>query len=95
MENMRVVVQEISPVPSAHSSLWETGRASEQQLPTFDELRSDDRIQIEVQRKLYQYDQMSRTDLKGKNSERIIQELGHYRPGYQRIKKIIMWPQDQ
>ena len=55
--------QEISPVPSAHSSLREPKGASEQQLPTFDELRSDDRIQIELQRKLHQSDQMSRMDL--------------------------------
>ena len=31
---------------------------------------------------------MSRMDLKIKNS-------GSYRPGYQRVKEIIMWPQDQ
>ena len=86
-------VREISPVPSAHSSLREPRGASDQHLPTFDELRSDDRIQMEVQRKLHQYDQMSRMDLKGKNSEHF--KSGRYRPGYQRVKKIIMWPQDQ
>ena len=46
-----------------------------------------------MQRKLHVYDQLSRIDLKGKNSEYI--KSGRYRPGYQRVKKIIMWPQHQ
>ena len=82
----------ISPVPSAHRSLREPRGASAQHLPTFEELRSDDWIQIEVQRKLHQYDQMSMMDLKGKNYEHL--KSGRYKPGFQRVKKIIMWPQD-
>ena len=91
MEKNEGWAREISPVPSAHSSLREPRCASDQYFPTFDELRSDDWIQTEVQRKLHQYVQMSRMDLKkSKNSEHV--KSGHYRPGFQRVKKLLCGP---
>ena len=53
MEKNEGRAREISPVLSTHSSLREPRCASEQHLPTFDELRSDEWIQVKVQRKLH------------------------------------------
>ena len=55
-------------MPSAHSSLRIHKGDSDHKLPTFDELRSDDKIQAEVQCRLHQYDHTSRLEAKGKTA---------------------------
>ena len=44
---------------------------------------------MEVQRKLHQYDQMSRMDLKGKNYVHV--KSGRYRPGAGFTKGLRLW----
>ena len=80
----------ISPVPSAHRSL-RILEDSEVRLPTFEEIKSDDRIQGEIQRKLHQYDNMARQD-KGKSTD--VFKSGHFRPGVHKVKRVVNWPQD-
>ena len=80
----------ISPVPSAHSSIRRLDD-SEVRLPTFEELKSDDRIQGEIQRKLHQYDNMARLD-KGKSTD--VFKSGRFRPGVHKVRRIVSWPQD-
>ena len=74
----------ISPVPSAHSSLRRLDD-SEARLPTFEELKSDDRIQGKIQRKLHQYDNMARQD-KGKSTD--VFKSGRFRLGVHKVHKV-------
>ena len=85
-------LRELSPVLSAHSSLRIHKGDSDHKLPTFDELRSDDRIQAEVQRRLHQYDHTSRLETKGKAVDAL--KSGRFRPGVHKVKKFVNWPQD-
>ena len=85
-------LRELSPVPSAHSSLRIQKGDSDPKLPTFDELRSDDKIQAEVQRRLHQYDHTSRLEAKGKAVDAL--KSGRFRPGVHKVKKFVNWPQD-
>ena len=85
-------LRELSPVPSAHSSLRIQKGDSDPKLPTFDELRSDDKIQAEVQRRLHQYDHTSRLEAKGKAADAL--KSGRFRPGVHKVKKFVNWPQD-
>ena len=64
---------------------------NEVRLPTFEELKSDDRIQGEIQRKLHQYNNMARQD-KGKSTD--VFESGHFGPGVHKVKHLVNWPQD-
>ena len=57
-------IRDLSPVPSAHSSVRMNPK-----LPSFEELKSDDKIQMELQKRLHQYDYMTRNEAKGKNSD--------------------------
>ena len=83
-------VRAISPVPSAHSSLRKLDD-SEVRLPTFEELKSDDRIQGKIQQRLHQYDNMARQD-KGKSTN--VFKSGRFRSGVHKVKHIVGWPQD-
>ena len=51
----------------------------------FEELKSGDKIQMDAQRRLRQYDQLSKLDTKGKNSEPF--KSGRYKPGVQKVKQ--------
>ena len=73
-----------------HSSLRRLDD-SEARLPTFEELKSHDRIQGEIQCKLHQYDNMARQD-KGKSTD--VFQPGHFRPGVHKVKRKVNWPQD-
>ena len=85
-------LRELSPVPSAHSSLRIQKGDSDPKLMTFDELRSDDKIQAEVQHRLHQYDHTSRLEAKGKAVDAL--KSGRFRPGVHKVKKFVNWPQD-
>ena len=82
-------LRDMSPVPSAHSSVRIPG---DQKLPTFDELRSDDRIQMEVQKRLHNYDHMTRAEAKGKVTDAF--KSGRYRQGVYKVRHVVSWPQD-
>ena len=79
-------------MPAAHSSLIIHKGDSDHKLPTFDELRSDDKIQAEVQCRLHQYEHTSRLETKGKPVDAL--KSGHFRPGVHKVKKYVNWPQD-
>ena len=87
-QEARADVRDVSPIPSAHSSV----RDSNHLLPSFEELRSDEKIQAEVQRRLHQYDNVSRLESRGKVHDFL--KSGRYRQGVHRVKKIVHWPQD-
>ena len=80
----------ISLKPSAHSLIRRLDD-SEVRLPTFEELKSDDRIQGEIQRKLHQYDNIARQD-KGKSTD--VFKSGCFRPVVHKVRRIVNWPQD-
>ena len=44
----RSLIRDLSPVPSVHSSV-----RVDPKLPSFEELKSDDKIQMELQKRLY------------------------------------------
>ena len=84
----------LPPVKAAHSShLMEEG--GNKQLPTFEELKSDGRIQAEVAKRLQQYDHLSRTEqgFDGKSTDAIVKS-GRYRAGIHKVCRTISWPQD-
>ena len=85
-------LRELLPVPSSHSSLRIHKGDSDHKLLTFEELRSDDKLQTEVQRRLHQYDHASRLEIKGKAVEALMS--GRFRPGVHKVKKFVNWPQD-
>ena len=62
------------------------------QLPSFEDLKSDSRIQAEVERRLQDYQQTSRTETAGKPVQSL--KSGRYRAGFAKICKHINWPQD-
>ena len=76
-------IRDLSPVPSAHSSV-----RVDPKLPSFEELKSDDKIQMELQKRLHQYDYTTRNEVKSKNSDAF--KSGRFRQGVQ----IVNWPQD-
>ena len=85
--------QPLSPV--SHSSIHSEKDTSAHRLPSFGELRSDGRIQVEVQRRLHQYDRTSRTSnpTKGKAVD-VNLKSGRYRAGVYKVYKAINWPHD-
>ena len=85
-------LRELLPVPSSHSSLRIHKGDSDHKLLTFEELRSDDKLQTEVQRRLHQYDHTSRLEIKGKAVDALMS--GRFRPGVHKVKKFVNWPQD-
>ena len=91
-QNDRIQVCDISPVPSAHSSMKESP-GSAQHLPSFEELRSDGKIQAELQKRLHHYDNMSRTEIKGRPFDAQLKS-GRYRMGVHKVRKVVNWPQD-
>ena len=80
-------IRDLSPVPSAHSSA-----RVEPKLPSFEELKSDDKIQMKLLKRLHQYDYTTRNEAKGKLSDAF--KSGRFRPGVHKVKKVVNWPQD-
>ena len=60
----RSQIRELSPVPPAHSSV-----RVDPKLPSFEELKSDDKIQMELLKRLHQYDYTTRNEAEGKVSD--------------------------
>ena len=91
-ESMKKTSQAQPLSPVAHSSMHSEKDLSAQKLPSFEELRSDGRIQAEVQRRLHQYDRTSRTSnpTKGKAVEFNLKS-GRYRAGVHKVYKAINW----
>ena len=83
----RSQIRDLSPVPSAHSSV-----RVDPKLPNFEELKSDDKIQMELQKRLHQYDYTTRNEAKSKLSDAF--KSGRFRPGVHKVKKVVNWPQD-
>ena len=100
----RVSLNELSVVaPSAQSSP-KSDKQSKMKTPKlpgevsrpaklpFEDLKSDSRIQAEVERRLQDYQQTSRTETAGKPVQSL--KSGRYRAGVAKIHKHINWPQD-
>ena len=87
-QEARTAIRDVSPIPSVHCSVHD----SNHHLPSFEELRSHEKVQAEVQRHFHQYDNVSRLESRGKVHE--ILKSGRYRQGVHRVRKIVHWPQD-
>ena len=83
----RCQIRDLLPVPLAHSSV-----RVDPKLPSFEELKSDDKIQMELQKRLHQHDYTTRNEAKGKLSDAF--KSGRFRPGVHKVKKIVNWPQN-
>ena len=95
----RVSIQNISALPSAHSSpkatttsVNEPPQSKPDKMPSFEALKTDSRIQAEVARRLHEYQNASRTDGIGKPLATL--KSGRYRAGVTKIRTQVNWPQD-
>ena len=70
-------IGDISAVPSAQSS------PRSQKLPSIQTLKEDARVQAEVERRLQEYQDISRTEFTGRLTSR---KSGHYRVGVTKVK---------
>ena len=91
----KVSVHELSVVPSAQSSPKQH-RVVERdprpkEVPSFEVLKSDSRIQLEVARRLDEYQNASRVEI-GKPTT--VLKSGRYRAGVSKVKVHVNWPQD-
>ena len=87
----RVSIANVSALPSAHSS---PKKATEQpeKLPSFEELKTNSKIQAEVDRRLQEYHNASRSEFSGKPNT--VLKSGRFRTGVARVKNQVCWPQD-
>ena len=91
----RVSLNEISALPSAQSSpkVAKNSEAKDSaKLPSFEDLKSDSRVQAEVDKRLREYQHMSRGDSQGKPNTAL--KSGRFRSGVSKVKVPISWPQD-
>ena len=79
-QNDWIQVRDISPVPSAHSSMKESP-GSAQYLPSFEELRSDGKIQAELQKRLHHYDKIKIEHIRSRNTQRLVPDIVNGRAG--------------
>ena len=88
-------MNEISALPSAQSSpkvARNSATKDPAKLPSFEELKSDSRVQAEVDRRLREYQNISRGDNQGKPNTAL--KSGRFRSGVSKVKVPISWPQD-
>ena len=89
----RVSLNEISTLPSAQSSpkVAKNSAAKDSvKLPSFEDLKSDSRVQAEVDRRLREYQNISRGDNQGKPNTAL--KSGRFRSGVSKVKVPISWP---
>ena len=86
--------------PSAHSSPKRKERKSSRHsrdshslggIPSMDYLREDSRVQAEVDRRLRQYENVSREEIAGTSTKF---KSGRYRLGDQRVRHMVHWPHE-
>ena len=83
----RVSLNEISALPSAQSSpkvARNSVAKDPAKLPSFEELKSDSRVQAEVDRRLREYQNISRGDNQGKPNTAL--KSGRFRSGISKVK---------
>ena len=88
-------MNEISALPSAQSSPKAAKSSAVKdpaKLPSFEDLKSDSRVQAEVDRRLREYQNISRGDSQGKPNT--VLKSGRFRSGVSKVKVPISWPQD-
>ena len=91
----RVSLNEISALPSAQSSpkvARNSAAKDPARLPSFEELKSDSKGQAEVDKRLREYQNISRGDNQGKPNTAL--KSGRFRSGVSKVKVPISWPQD-
>ena len=86
----RVSLRDVSALPSAWSS--PKAKTTPDRVPSFAVLKSDSKVQAEVDSHLQAYHNASRVDYTGKSNTAI--KSGRFRAGVARIKNPISWPQD-
>ena len=84
-------ISDLSAVPSAHSSP-KAIHSNVQKIPSLDEVKTDMRVQAEVEKRMQQYQNASRYDYSGRPTSTL--KSGRYRAGVTKIKVPINWPQD-
>ena len=84
-------ISDLSAVPSAHSSP-KAMHSNVQKIPSLDEVKTDMRVQAEVEKRMQQYQNASRADYSGRSTSTL--KSGRYRAGVKKIKVPINWPQD-
>ena len=84
-------ISDLSAVPSAHSSP-KAMHSNVQKIPSLDEVKTDMRVQAEVEKRMQQYQNASHTDYSGRPTSTL--KLGRYRAGVTKFKVPINWPQD-
>ena len=87
----RVSIANVSALPSAHS-LPKNVTDQPEKLPSFEELKTNSKIQAEVDRRLQEYQNASRSELFGKPNT--VLNSGRFRTGVAHVKNQICWPQD-
>ena len=91
----RVSLNEISALPSAQSSpkvARNSAAKDPARLPSFEELKSDSKVQAEVDKRLREYQNISSGDNQGKPNTAL--KSGRFRSGVSKVKVPISWPQD-
>ena len=91
----RVSLNEISALPSAQSSPKAAKSSAVKdpaKLPSFEDLKSESRVQVEFDRRLREYQNISRGDSQGKPNTAL--KSGRFRSGVSKVKVLIRWPQD-
>ena len=89
----RVSLNEISALPSAQSSpkVAKNSEAKDSaKLPSFEDLKSDSRVQAEVDKRLREYQHMSRGDSQGKPNTAL--KSGRFRSGAGFMKSLSLRP---
>ena len=83
-------ITDLSAVPPAHSSP-KAMHSNAEKIPSLDEVKTDMWVQAEVEKRMQQYQNASRTDYSGRPTSTL--KLGRYRAGVTKIKVPINWPQ--
>ena len=84
-------ISDSSALPSAHSSP-KAMHSNVQKIPSLDEVKTDMRVQAEVEKRMQQYQNASHTDYSGRPTSTL--KSGRYRAGVTKITVPINWPQD-
>ena len=76
-------ISDLSAVPSAHSSP-KSMHSNVHKIPTLDEVKTDMRVQAEVEKRMQQYQNASRTEYSGRPTSTL--KSGRFRAGVTKIK---------
>ena len=84
-------ISDLFAIPSAHSSP-KAMHLNVQKIPSLDEVKTDMWVQAEVEKRMQQYQNASRTEYLGRPTSTL--KSGRFGAGVTKIKVPINWPQD-